>query len=30
MTHKERFLSTLRCEKIGGLVPRFEMGFAPL
>lgn len=30
MTHRERFLSTLRCEKIGGRVPHFEMGFAPV
>lgn len=27
MTHRERFIRTLRCEKIGGQVPTFELVF---
>lgn len=27
MTHKERFIKTLKCEKIGGRVPHFELVF---
>lgn len=27
MTHKERFIKTLKCEKIGGEVPTFELVF---
>ena len=27
MTHRERFIKTLKCEKIGGLVPHFELVF---
>ena len=27
MTHKERFIKTLNCEKIGGQVPHFELVF---
>ena len=27
MTHKERFIKTLKCEPIGGLVPHFELCF---
>lgn len=27
MTHKERFIRTLKCEKIGGRVPTFELVF---
>ncbi len=26
MTNRERFIRTLRCEKIGGQVPTFELG----
>lgn len=27
MTNRERFIRTLRCEKIGGQVPTFELVF---
>lgn len=27
MTHRERFIKTLKCEKIGGQVPTFELVF---
>ena len=27
MTHRERFIRTLKCEKIGGRVPHFELVF---
>ena len=27
MTHRERFIRTLKCEKIGGQVPTFELVF---
>ncbi|MBQ7916165.1 MAG: hypothetical protein IJ315_05180 [Firmicutes bacterium] len=29
MTHRERFIRTLKCEKIGGQVPHFELVFFP-
>lgn len=27
MTHREQFIRTLKCEKIGGRVPHFELVF---
>ena len=27
MTHREQFIKTLKCEKIGGRVPHFELVF---
>ena len=27
MTHREQFIKTLKCEKIGGRVPLFELVF---
>ena len=27
MTHRERFIKTLKCEPIGGQVPTFELVF---